>query len=247
MSEKGYIYILTNPSFPNYVKIGYADDVDKRLKELNRSECIPFAFRLYAYYEVNERLTDLKIHDMIDKLNPGLRSIDTFNGKPRKREFYAISKETAYNILDSIAVVSGTKTRLHLCEESELNQDNESEEIDKISYDMRTFLSNKNPEIIELHNKIFNRIKNELPEVYEEATPNYIALRNEKGKNICEFHLQRNKLLILTKKPKEESLLIGEKLPDNYLWSLNYRIYIEKNADISKVIGVLLSAYNQIK
>ena len=37
---KGVIYILTNPSFPEYVKIGYADDIAKRLKELNRSECI---------------------------------------------------------------------------------------------------------------------------------------------------------------------------------------------------------------
>ena len=28
MSEKkGVVYILTNPSFPEYVKIGYADDV----------------------------------------------------------------------------------------------------------------------------------------------------------------------------------------------------------------------------
>lgn len=27
----GYIYILTNPSFPEYVKIGYADDIQKRL------------------------------------------------------------------------------------------------------------------------------------------------------------------------------------------------------------------------
>ena len=44
---KGVIYILTNPSFPEYVKIGYADDVKRRLKELNRSECTPFAFRLY--------------------------------------------------------------------------------------------------------------------------------------------------------------------------------------------------------
>lgn len=39
MSEnKGVIYILTKPSFKEYVKIGYADDVEKRLKELNRSE-----------------------------------------------------------------------------------------------------------------------------------------------------------------------------------------------------------------
>ena len=27
--KKAVIYILTNPSFPSYVKIGYADDIDK--------------------------------------------------------------------------------------------------------------------------------------------------------------------------------------------------------------------------
>lgn len=77
--KKGVIYILTNPSFPDYVKIGYADDIDKRLKQLNRSECTPFAFRVYATYEVNSRLSDLKLHSIIDKLNPDLRSIDDFN------------------------------------------------------------------------------------------------------------------------------------------------------------------------
>lgn len=36
MIEKaGVIYILTTPSFPEYVKIGYADDIDKRLQQLN--------------------------------------------------------------------------------------------------------------------------------------------------------------------------------------------------------------------
>ena len=30
----GYIYILTNPSFPQYVKIGFATDVKQRLDEL---------------------------------------------------------------------------------------------------------------------------------------------------------------------------------------------------------------------
>lgn len=39
MDKTGVIYILTNPSFPEYVKIGYADDIDKRLQQLNRSEC----------------------------------------------------------------------------------------------------------------------------------------------------------------------------------------------------------------
>ncbi len=78
--SRGVIYILTNPSFPDYVKIGYADDVNKRLRELNRSECIPFAFRLYAYYEVPQRLTDKKLHELIDMINPDLRAIAQING-----------------------------------------------------------------------------------------------------------------------------------------------------------------------
>lgn len=113
MTEKaGVIYILTNPSFPEYVKIGYADDIDKRLQQLNRSECIPFAFRVYATYEVNSRLSDLKIHSIIDKLNPNLRSIENFNGKQRIREFYAMSPEDAYSILEAIAEIHGCADKL---------------------------------------------------------------------------------------------------------------------------------------
>ena len=127
----GVIYILTNPSFPQYVKIGYADDVNDRLKQLNRSECIPFAFRLYAYYEVYERLTDLKLHEMIDKLNPNLRAIEDYKGKIRKREFYAMDAHDAYSILETIATLSGSKNNLHLVEPTtnDLKNENEATEI----------------------------------------------------------------------------------------------------------------------
>ena len=95
MENAGVIYILTNPSFPEYVKIGYADDIDKRLQQLNRSECIPYAFRVYATYEVSSRLSDLKIHSIIDKLSFNLRSIEIFNWKQHIREFYAMSQGRA--------------------------------------------------------------------------------------------------------------------------------------------------------
>ncbi len=129
--SQGVIYILTNPSFPDYVKIGYADDVNKRLKELNRSECIPFAFRLYAYYKVPRRLTDMKLHQMIDKLNPNLRSIEEFDGKTRKREFYNMSAADAYSILETIAQITGSEGNLALVEPTakELKDDEEAEEI----------------------------------------------------------------------------------------------------------------------
>lgn len=108
----GVIYILTNPSFPEYVKIGYADDIEKRLKQLNRAETIPYAFRVYAVYEVEKALTDKKVHELIDSLNPDLRTIETFDGKKRTKEFFAMSPEDAYSIFDCIAKISGTEDRL---------------------------------------------------------------------------------------------------------------------------------------
>lgn len=111
--SKGVIYILTNPSFPEYVKIGYANDLATRLRQLNRSETIPFAFRAYATYDVEHRLTDKELHNLIDSLNPDLRSVETFNGKTRTKEFFAMSPEEAYAILEAIAKISGTTDRLH--------------------------------------------------------------------------------------------------------------------------------------
>lgn len=112
MKNHGYIYILTNPSFKEYVKIGYADDMKSRLAQLNRSECTPFAFRVYATYEVDTRLTDMKIHDMIDKINPNLRAIDNVEGKKRVREFYAMTAEDAYTLFEAMAEIHGTMDKL---------------------------------------------------------------------------------------------------------------------------------------
>ena len=112
MAHKGVIYILTNPSFKEYVKIGYAHDIENRLRQLNRSETVPFAFRVYAIYEVNSELTDKELHNLIDNLNPDLRTIETFDGKKRVKEFYAMSAEEAYSILESIAKISGTTSCL---------------------------------------------------------------------------------------------------------------------------------------
>ncbi len=110
--NKGYIYIMTNPSFPEYVKIGYAKEVKQRLDELNRSSAVPFAFRIYATYEVDSELSDKKLHSILDKLNPELRSTEEINGKKRVREFYAMTPEDAYDILDAIAEINGFKHRL---------------------------------------------------------------------------------------------------------------------------------------
>ena len=110
--SKGVIYILTNPSFPQYVKIGYATDVKQRLDELNRSTAVPFAFRIYATYEVDSALSDKKPHSILDKLNPELRSSEEVDGKRRIREFYAMTPEDAFSILEAIAEINGYRNRL---------------------------------------------------------------------------------------------------------------------------------------
>ncbi len=126
----GVIYILTNPSFPAYVKIGYADDLHQRLEQLNNSSAVPFSFRAYATYTVSERLTDKRLHSLIDNLNPDLRAVEEVNGRRREREFFEMKPEEAYRILEAIAEISGTKERLRKVTPSgdEIRAEQEAEE-----------------------------------------------------------------------------------------------------------------------
>ena len=129
LNESGYVYILKNPSFPEYVKIGYADDVEKRVKDLNRTSATPYAFRLYAKYKVNNRLEDKDFHNIIDILNPDLRAIDNVDGKERKREFFEMSPEKAYELFRCIARINGLEKNLTLVEptEEEIKDEEEAE------------------------------------------------------------------------------------------------------------------------
>lgn len=140
METNGVIYILTNPSFKDYVKIGYADDINKRLKQLNRSECIPFAFHVYATYEITDRISDVQIHNIIDALNPNLRAIETFEGKKRVREFYAMSAEDAYKLLEGIAKINGLikNLKLHTPSLSEKQDEDTADEIKEESAERRS-------------------------------------------------------------------------------------------------------------
>lgn len=187
-NKTGVIYILTNPSFPDYVKIGYADDVDRRLKELNRSECIPFAFRIYAFYEVSARLSDLKIHEMIDRLNPNLRSIEEFDGRRRKREFYAMSAEEAYSILETIASINNLKNNLHFVAPTK-EQDNDektAKEIKELSLN-RHHLRN-----IEFHSSLTNK--------------DYYTRTNEKG-TLSVFEKNTNIEVPSNSKPSKKQII----------------------------------------
>ncbi|SHE56181.1 GIY-YIG nuclease family protein [Schwartzia succinivorans] len=102
--EKGFIYIMTNPALRDMVKIGYAADVEKRRKQLS-STGLPYDYEVYATYETSGNLEDLKLHKMIDKLNPDLRVVSN-------KEFFVMTPQEAYELLENIATISGTMDKL---------------------------------------------------------------------------------------------------------------------------------------
>lgn len=111
LKVKNVIYILTNPQYPGYVKIGYASDLSKRLSGLNTGSLSDFV--PYAVYESSVPLADKEIHKIIDLLNPVLRA-KIINGEKEKiREFFKMEPEQAFELLRHIAIVSGTENKLY--------------------------------------------------------------------------------------------------------------------------------------
>ena len=101
---KGYIYIMTNPALKDMVKIGYASDVEIRRQQLSTT-ALPYEYEVYATYETSGNLEDKKLHKMIDNLNPDLRV-------SKNREFFIMTPQEAYELLEAIAVISGTGDKL---------------------------------------------------------------------------------------------------------------------------------------
>ena len=101
---KGFIYIMTNPALKDMVKIGYATDVEARRKQLSTT-ALPYEYEVYATYETAGNLEDKKLHKLIDNLNPDLRV-------SKNREFYVMTSQEAYELLESIATISGTTDKL---------------------------------------------------------------------------------------------------------------------------------------
>ena len=96
-SEKGYVYILTNPSFrEDWVKIGKSSrPVDVRSKELDNT-AVPLPFEIYAtLYTKKYNQIEKKIHKQIDRLTD-LRI-------RQNREFFNIAPSVALDIMRDMA------------------------------------------------------------------------------------------------------------------------------------------------
>lgn len=113
---KGYIYIMTNPCLQDMVKIGYATNVEERRRQLSTT-ALPYEYEVYATFETQGKLEDKKLHRLIDKLNPDLRV-------SKNREFFVMSAEDAYGLLESIATISGVQDKLKRVCNIETNAEN---------------------------------------------------------------------------------------------------------------------------
>jgi hypothetical protein len=106
--EKGYVYVLTNPSFKeDWVKIGKSKRIpDVRSKELFNT-AVPLPYEIYAFlktekYSEAERM----IHRSIDRISD-LRI-------NKNREFFNIDPEKAYDILCDIQFLLGDEASVEL-------------------------------------------------------------------------------------------------------------------------------------
>lgn len=56
--KAGVIYILTNPSFPDYVKIGYATNIENRLKQLTGANVsrLRFGYMLLMMFRLRYKI-----------------------------------------------------------------------------------------------------------------------------------------------------------------------------------------------
>ena len=236
MEKSGYIYILTNKSFPDWVKIGYADNIQQRLDQLNGSESTPFAFELYASYKVGGRLKDLNVHSLIDSINPNLRSIDYVNGKMRKREFYKMGKEQAYLILKNIAAINGMEGNLELAEREESVLPKEELGCNYAS------CNTLNSQVREVYDYFMDKL-NEFSEV-EIVNKKAFQGINHKDSRISNIIFYKSKFNLLLNSNMLSSLEGIKPLSDGYSWgqfNSYYEIHTKEDAD--SILKVLIDSY----
>lgn len=245
---EGVVYILTNPSFPEYVKIGYADDIERRLKDLNRSECIPYAFRVFATYRVSERLSDVAIHNMIDSINPHLRAIETFDGKKRKKEFYAMTADDAYAILETIAKISGTTRRLRYCtpEGHEIiDEKNAADVEDRHTYSESEHLERATPNVKDLYAEVRSELL-KFGQVNVDAKKLYIAFKAPRNFVDCEIQKNGLKFFInLAKGNLNDPESMAEDVSGVGHWGNgDYRVYLDDKGKLDYALSLFRQAYD---
>lgn len=99
MKEKGYVYILVNPSFQlDWIKIGQTEDLEQRIKTLSNKTCLPLPYHEYASCKTAKyKELEKYIHDV-------LTNIAKLRVAPN-REFFQLPPSIAANLLEQQAAL----------------------------------------------------------------------------------------------------------------------------------------------
>jgi predicted GIY-YIG superfamily endonuclease len=107
-NEDGFVYVLTNPGHPEMVKIGYTDDMERRMRDLNSrtGQLYPFVCA-YAFRTSNPRELEKKVHEHLK-----------YARVRQEREFFRIHVDRVKDAIDELTHAEiGWRDRDRLSEE----------------------------------------------------------------------------------------------------------------------------------
>ena len=91
--SSGFIYILSNPAFPEYFKIGRTErSVNERAKELSSNSGVPFEYKVeYSIATIDSIEAESKVHSLLEK-----------HRENKNREFFSIDLTKAISTIEDV-------------------------------------------------------------------------------------------------------------------------------------------------
>lgn len=92
-----FVYILTNPCLPDFVKVGKTKNLKERINALSRQTAIPLAFECYAYLEVpGDRVSNIEtaLHHLLGV------------AYDKKKEFFRTSPEAVLHYFREVVEIN---------------------------------------------------------------------------------------------------------------------------------------------
>lgn len=245
LKEKvGYIYILTNEAFhkSNWVKIGYTENIEQRLRSLYNTS-VPTPFEVYATYEVpaSAGIADKEFHKLIQKLNPELRLTDN-------REFFEIEPWDAYDILEAMAKIHGRTDKLVRNTKNKFFNDPET--TNQPGDYSKEALFPEDSYINRLYEKIKDLTLSMFPDLRITPLKNYVGFKKGRKHNVISVWPRENSLEIVLNAKRGQITDIEELTYDisNRMWSAaQYAFRFDEQTNVEYVKDLIRQTYNQVK
>lgn len=130
------------------------------------------------------------------------------------------------------------------------NADTNDNDTDNAEISVSDYYEGKNQQMVELCQNLITDLSETIDDMIIGARANYIALRlpgNNRPKNVVEIHIKRDKISLHIKEPSNAEYRIGELLPDNYRWSLNYRIDFVDSDNLNQIVAILQDSFANMR